>query len=125
VAKPDASFSIRRKIADLIGSERLLTAKEKLQDFNARVERLQNMIEARTHDWVSSNPESPLPDNQQFYQLKRLFPGKRAGVNPADLPVGKSFTAPTTRRPTKRKSASRSSTPSIRGSAGTSGRARR
>jgi hypothetical protein len=56
----------------------LLTAKEKLQDFNARVERLQNMIEARTRDWVSSNPESPLPDKQQFYQLKRLFPGKRA-----------------------------------------------
>jgi hypothetical protein len=33
-----ASFSIRRKIADLIGSEGLLTAKETLQDFNARVE---------------------------------------------------------------------------------------
>jgi hypothetical protein len=71
-----ASWSIRRKLADMLGSDAALTAKEKLQDFNARVERLQNMVEARSRNWV--DPEGSLPDNQQFYTLKRLFPGKRA-----------------------------------------------
>jgi N12 class adenine-specific DNA methylase len=85
-----ASRSIRSKIADALGSEFALAAKEKLQDYNARVEklqkegeRLQNMTEARAHGWVSDNPESPLPDNQQFYTLKRLFPGKRDNVRRA------------------------------------------
>ena len=73
-----ASWSIRRKIADLIGSDKMLTFKENVQDFNARVERMQNAVEARSRNWVADDPESPLPDDQQFYQLKRLFPGKRA-----------------------------------------------
>jgi N12 class adenine-specific DNA methylase len=73
-----ASWSIRRKIADLIGSEGMLWTKEHFQDWNARVERMQNAVEARSNDWVARDRESPLPDDQQFYQLKRLFPGKRA-----------------------------------------------
>lgn len=76
-----AGNSIRGHIANMLGSEGLLAAKEKLQDYNARVEHLQNMIEARSHGWVSKTlGESPLPDNQQFYALKRLFPGKRDNV---------------------------------------------
>ena len=75
-----ASWSIRRKIADILDSDFLLAAKEKLQDFNARVERLQQMAEARSAHWIANDPESPLPDSHQFYVLKRLFPGKRGNV---------------------------------------------
>jgi hypothetical protein len=73
-----ASRGIRGMLGELIASDWWLTAREYLEDYNIRVRRLQDMVEARTHDWVADNPDSPLPDNQQFADLKKLFPGKRA-----------------------------------------------
>lgn len=75
--KHPADWAIRRKISDFLHSDSMLTLKEKIQDFNARVERLQNIVEARYRGWASNDPEDSLPDNQRFYDLKRLFPGKR------------------------------------------------
>ena len=67
-----------KAVADFLGSDVLTTIKEKAQDYNARVERLQNDVDALAHGWIA--PDGSLPDEYQIYQLKRLVPGKRKNV---------------------------------------------
>ncbi len=71
-----AYAAMRDKVADILGSETAIAATERLSDYSHRMRLLQNDVEALWRRWVDPNGE--LPDEQTFYELKRLFPGKRA-----------------------------------------------
>lgn len=64
------------KVSKLLGSDTAVAAVEKLSDYSHRIKLLQDDVEALYHRWI--DPNGDLPDKQTFYDLKRLFPGKRA-----------------------------------------------
>ena len=74
--RPATYRALSNRVADLLGSETAIKLKEGLSDYSHRMRLLQDNADALYHDWVA--PDGKLPDEQQFYVLKRLFPGKRA-----------------------------------------------
>ena len=67
---------LRDKVADMMGSETAVNMKEGLSDYSHRMRMLQDDVESLWNRWI--DPDGKLPDERQFYMLKRLFPGKRA-----------------------------------------------
>lgn len=68
--------ALTARVSDAIGGETGKKMIEGFSDFSHRMRLLQNDVEALYHHWISE--DGRLPDEQQFYTLKRLFPGKRA-----------------------------------------------
>jgi N12 class adenine-specific DNA methylase len=69
---------VHDKVEQLLGHERMLDVKEGIKDYNYRVRELRNMIEALYRRWVDA--DGNLPDDKDFYTLKRLLPGKMTAM---------------------------------------------
>jgi hypothetical protein len=67
---------IRDRISDVLRSDTAINLKEGLHDYNERVRLMRNDVEAMYNNWRDRTGN--LPDEKDFYELKRLFPNKKS-----------------------------------------------